>query len=43
MPSASRFVIRTDHRIPVRCGIYYMGGEFLGKGALYCNSAQSIA
>ena len=34
MPSASRFVIRTYHRIPVRCGIYYMGGEFLGKGTV---------
>ena len=34
MPSASRFVIRTYHRIPVRCSIYYMGGEFLGKGTV---------
>jgi ribosomal protein S14 len=34
MPSASRFVIRTYHRIPVRCEIYYLGGEFLGKGTV---------
>jgi hypothetical protein len=34
MPSASRFVIRTYHRIPVRCVTYYMGGEFLGKGTV---------
>ena len=34
MPSASRFVIRTYHRIPVRCDIYYLGGEFLGKGTV---------
>lgn len=33
MPS-SRFVIRTYHRIPVRCDMYYMGGEFLGKGTV---------
>ncbi len=28
----SKFVIRTYHRIPVRCVLYYMGGEFLVKG-----------
>ena len=28
----SKFVIRTYHRIPVRCVLYYMGGELLGKG-----------
>jgi len=30
----NRFVIRTYHRIPVRCLLYYMGGEFLGKGTV---------
>ena len=34
MPQATRFVIRTYHRIPVRCLLYYMGGEFLGKGTV---------
>lgn len=34
MPQAGRFVIRTYHRIPVRCLLYYMGGEFLGKGTV---------
>lgn len=34
MALASRFVIRTYHRIPVRCVMYYMGGEFLGKGTV---------
>ena len=33
MPS-TRFVIRTYHRVPVRCELYYMGDEFLGKGTL---------
>jgi len=32
--SSSRFVIRTYHRIPVRCELYYMGDEFLGKGTV---------
>ena len=32
MPQPSKFVIRTYHRIPVCCILYYMGGEFLGKG-----------
>ena len=34
MPQPTRFVIRTYHRIPVRCLLYYMGGEFLGKGTV---------
>lgn len=35
MPNpTSKFVIRTYHRIPVRCTLYYMGGEFLGKGTV---------
>ncbi len=34
MPQPSKFVIRTYHRIPVRCMLYYMGGEFLGKGTV---------
>ena len=34
MPHLNRFVIRTYHRIPVRCQLYYMGGEFLGKGTV---------
>ncbi|MGQ0694148.1 MAG: PilZ domain-containing protein [Nitrospiraceae bacterium] len=34
MPPASKFVIRTYYRIPVRCTLYYMGGEFLGKGTV---------
>jgi hypothetical protein len=34
MSSTTRFVIRTYHRIPVRCVLYYMGGEFLGKGTV---------
>jgi hypothetical protein len=32
MAHLNRFVIRTYHRIPVRCAVYYLGGEFLGKG-----------
>ena len=32
--SSSKFVIRTYHRIPVRCMLYYMGGDFLGKGTM---------
>lgn len=34
MLQPSKFVIRTYHRIPVRCMLYYMGGEFLGKGTV---------
>jgi hypothetical protein len=34
MAPASKFVIRTYYRIPVRCQLYYMGGEFLGKGTV---------
>lgn len=34
MPSSSKFVIRTYHRLPVRCRLYYMGAEFLGKGTV---------
>ena len=34
MPQPSKFVIRTYYRIPVRCILYYMGGEFLGKGTV---------
>lgn len=34
MRQPSKFVIRTYHRIPVRCLFYYMGGEFLGKGTV---------
>ena len=34
MPQSGKFVIRTYHRIPVRCVLYYMGGEFLGKGTV---------
>lgn len=34
MPSSTKFVIRTYHRLPVRCLLYYMGGEFLGKGTV---------
>lgn len=34
MPQPTKFVIRTYHRIPVRCLLYYMGGEFLGKGTV---------
>jgi hypothetical protein len=30
----TKFVIRTYHRIPVRCVLYYMGGEFLGRGTV---------
>jgi hypothetical protein len=32
MARLNRFVIRTYHRLPVRCQAYYLGGEFLGKG-----------
>lgn len=34
MAMTSKFVIRTYHRIPVRCQLYYMGGAFLGKGTV---------
>lgn len=34
MSHANKFVIRTYHRIPVRCVTYYMGGDFLGKGTV---------
>jgi hypothetical protein len=34
MPHANKFVIRTYHRIPVRCVVYYLGGDFLGKGTV---------
>jgi hypothetical protein len=34
MSQSSKFVIRTYHRIPVRCLLYYMGVEFLGKGTV---------
>lgn len=34
MAQPSKFVIRTYHRLPVRCMLYYMGGEFLGKGTV---------
>ncbi len=30
----TRFVIRAYHRVPIRCGLYYMGEEFLGKGTV---------
>lgn len=38
----SKFVIRTYHRIPVRCALYYMGGEFLGKGTVMNLSRQGF-
>ena len=34
MTHTGKFVIRTYHRIPVRCEAYYMGGDFLGKGTV---------
>jgi len=34
MTQSTKFVIRTYHRIPVRCTLYYMGGDFLGKGTV---------
>lgn len=34
MSHANKFVIRTYHRIPVRCVVYYLGGDFLGKGTV---------
>jgi len=30
----TRFIIRTYHRIPIRCEMYYMGEGFLGKGTV---------
>ena len=30
----SKFVIRAYHRLPVRCVVYYLGGDFLGKGTV---------
>lgn len=33
MPT-TRFIIRTYHRIPLRCEMYYMGEGFLGKGTV---------
>ena len=34
MTHTGKFVIRTYHRIPVRCEVYYMGDDFLGKGTV---------
>jgi ribosomal protein S14 len=34
MAHTGKFVIRTYHRIPIRCEVYYMGGDFLGKGTV---------
>ncbi len=34
MAHTGKFVIRTYHRIPIRCEAYYMGGAFLGKGTI---------
>ncbi|MFZ3012715.1 MAG: PilZ domain-containing protein, partial [Nitrospira sp.] len=34
MSHINKFVIRTYHRIPVRCVVYYLGGDFLGKGTV---------
>ena len=34
MAHTNKFVIRTYHRIPVRCVVYYLGGDFLGKGTV---------
>ena len=34
MSHTNKFVIRTYHRIPVRCVVYYLGGDFLGKGTV---------
>lgn len=34
MAHINKFVIRTYHRIPVRCVVYYLGGDFLGKGTV---------
>lgn len=34
MSHTNKFVIRTYHRIPVRCATYYLGGDFLGKGTI---------
>jgi len=34
MSHTNKFVIRTYHRIPVRCVAYYLGGDFLGKGTV---------
>lgn len=40
--STTRFVIRTYHRMPVRCSLYYMGEEFLGKGTVVDLSAKGF-
>ena len=34
MAPTGKFVIRTYHRIPVRCEAFFMGGDFLGKGTV---------
>jgi ribosomal protein S14 len=34
MSHTNKFVIRTYHRIPVRCATYYLGEDFLGKGTM---------
>ncbi len=34
MAHPNRFVIRTYNRLPVRCQLYYLGDEFLGKGTV---------
>lgn len=41
MPT-TRFVIRAYHRVPVRCSLYYMGEEFLGKGTVVDLSAKGF-
>ncbi|MCP9455183.1 MAG: PilZ domain-containing protein [Nitrospira sp.] len=39
---ATRFVIRAYHRVPLCCGLYYMGEEFLGKGTVMDLSPQGL-
>lgn len=42
MAQSARFIIRAYHRIPVRCLLYYMGGEFLGKGTVVNMSRKGM-
>ena len=42
MSQGTRFIIRAYHRIPVRCLLYYMGSEFLGKGTVVNMSRKGM-
>lgn len=42
MRASGRFTLRTYHRIPFRCGLYYLGHFYLGKGTILNGSRTGM-